>query len=78
MNQRDSDPVILTHSGLLDGSSETGNKGSPVNDREAEEKNEDLKYDPIPPKKTVTVTVRYHIRGRGRPLPYPLGAGDGR
>ncbi|MHB1423837.1 MAG: hypothetical protein ACYC3I_11705 [Gemmataceae bacterium] len=77
MNQRNSAPVILPQSGLPEGTSETCNKGSLRDEREAEEETEELNYDPIPPKRTVMVSVRYRIRGRGQPLPYPLDVGDG-
>lgn len=38
---------------------------------------EELVYDSLPPKQTITVSVRYHIRGRGQPLPHPLDEEDG-
>ena len=33
---------------------------------------EELRYDPVPSRKSATVLVRYRFRGRGQPLPYDL------
>jgi hypothetical protein len=53
-----------------------GQNGSPSPNRGSEvEIEEQLNYEPVPPRTAVTVSVRYCVRGRGRPLLYPLDEG---
>lgn len=33
---------------------------------------EEIQYNPVPPKRTFTTKVRYQFRGRMKPQPYPL------
>ena len=54
-----------------------GRDGSPVDGQYEEADTQEITYEPIPPRQTVTVSVRYRVRGRGRPLPYELDEGDG-
>jgi hypothetical protein len=56
---------------------EADRNGSRLDNQGGTEEPEDLTYDFVPPKKSVTLSVRYRIRGRGKPLPYPLDEGDG-
>ena len=70
-------PVGFPQSGLPDVAAEAGSNGSPPDECAREEDAEEVKYAPIPPKKTVTISVHYRIRGRGQPLPYPLDEGGG-
>lgn len=58
-------------------SSEADRNGSQLESQEQESGTEELVYDLVPPKKSVTVSVRYRIRGRGQPLPYLLDEEDG-
>lgn len=76
MNRYNPASVLTPQSASKEGSSEARNNGSPLDERAPGEVLDELKYDPIPPKKTVTVSVRYCSRGRGQPLPYPLDEGD--
>jgi hypothetical protein len=62
---------------VLGASSEGNYNGSPQDVGERAAQAEELTYDPIPPKKTITVSVRYHVRGRGRPMPYPRAEKEG-
>jgi hypothetical protein len=73
MNQSKHD--TLAHPGSPQAGASPDTNGSPLDGRGQEA--EELTYEPVPPKKTVTVSVHYRIRGRGRPLPYPLDEGDG-
>jgi hypothetical protein len=60
-------PVKFPQSGLPDVAAEAGSNGSPPDECAREDDTEEVGYDPIPPKKTVTISVHYRIRGRGQP-----------
>jgi hypothetical protein len=77
MKPRNVVPVGFPQSGSPDVAAEASSNGNPTAECAREEDAEDVRYDPIPPKKTVTVSVPYRIRGRGQPLPYPLDEADG-
>jgi hypothetical protein len=44
-------------------------KAPPVEDRESAL--EELNYEPVPPRRSVSVQVICHLEGRGQPLPLP-------
>lgn len=69
-------PDTFAPSGLSQGASERDKYGSQQGNQEPDIDREELRFDCVPPKKTVTVSVRYRISGRGRPLPYPLDEED--
>lgn len=77
MNPDTNNPAAFAPSGLPQAASETDRNGSRQDNQGQAADTEELSYDFVPPKKTVTVSVRYRIRGRGQPLPYPLDEGDG-
>jgi hypothetical protein len=76
MNPHKSDPAARAQPGLPQATAPVGGSGSPLGGCGESEDAEELTYDPVPPKKTVTVSVRYRIGGRGQPLPYALDEGD--
>jgi hypothetical protein len=43
-------------------------KGPPVDDRD--NALEELTYEPVPPRRSVSIQVTCHLQGRGRPLPF--------
>jgi hypothetical protein len=77
MNPDTNNPAAFPSSGLPQAAPETDRNGSPLDKQAQEADTEELVYDFVPPKQTVTVSVRYRIRGRGQPLPYPLDEEDG-
>jgi hypothetical protein len=72
MNPHTSDPAVFAPQGLPQADSDTDKNGSRLDNQEQGPDTEELAYDFVPPKQTVTVSVRYRISGRGQPLPYPL------
>jgi hypothetical protein len=77
MNPDINNPAPFASPGLPHASSEADRNGSRLDSQEQAADTEELDYDLVPPKQTVTVSVRYRIRGRGQPLPYPLDEEDG-
>jgi hypothetical protein len=76
MSPHKNDPAALAQPESSPVNPQAGKNGSPSGGCEQGYAAEELTYDPVPPKKTITVSVRYRIGGRGRPLPYPLDEGD--
>lgn len=77
MNPDTNNPAAFPLSGLPRTTSETDRNGIQLENQGQAVNLEELGYDSVPPKKSVTVSVRYRIRGRGRPLPYSLDEEDG-
>ncbi len=77
MNPHNGDPAADAPSVLPPAASEEGSNGSPLDDHGLAGNTEELNYDPVWPKQTITVSVCYRIRGRSQPLLYPLDEQDG-
>ena len=77
MNPDTNDPAAFAPPGLLQAASQADRNGSGLDNQGQAVDAEELGYDSVPPKHTVTVSVRYRIRGRGQPLPYSLDEEDG-
>jgi hypothetical protein len=76
MNPDAKNPAAFAPSELPQAASEMDSNGSRSGKQGQAVDTEELSYDFVPPKKTITVSVRYHLRGRGQPLPYPLDESD--
>lgn len=71
MSPHKNDPADRAQPELPQASPQTGNDAFPPDDYEQGGTAEELTYDPVLPKQTVTVSVHCHIGDCGRPLPYP-------
>lgn len=76
MNLHNRDPAAMEQGRSPQATSQAGMNGCPPDGRGRKVDTEELYYEPVPPKKTVTLSIRYRVRGRGRPLPYPLDDAD--
>jgi hypothetical protein len=77
MIPHNNDPAALASPGLPQATSEACINGTPQEDHGQQGNTEELVYERVPPKRTLTVSVCYRIRGRGQPLHFPVDAGDG-
>jgi hypothetical protein len=77
MNPGTNNPAACSLTGLPQTTPEMDRNGSQLDNPAQVADRDELRYDSVPPKKSVTVSVRYRIRGRGRPLPYSLDEEEG-
>jgi hypothetical protein len=60
-------------SALLEHAQGPGSNGQTEDDLAGELVSDELTYDPVPPRRSISVRVTCRLHGRGRPLPFPLG-----
>ena len=77
MNAHDGDPAALARLEQPLTAAMTNTNGNLPSEHVPAVEIDDLGYDPVPPRKTITLSVRYHLRRRGQPLPGALDEGDG-